>query len=69
MLAVNENPSSIEMSYLNANGLKDGNIPAGNACPFLSECGLKFDRCPTSDKPKQVDFSCAAARLFSLTKK
>lgn len=59
----------LTMGYCNSNGLVDGNIPAGKPCPFLDECGLRFDRCPTPDKPKEVDFSCAAARLFSLTKK
>ena len=73
MLVVSGNPSRVsEMDYENANGLVDGNIPAGKACPFLSECNFKehrLARCPTTEAPKQVDYSCAAARLFSLTKK
>lgn len=47
------------------NGLVDGNIPAGQVCPFLEKCAMKFDRCPTKESLKPVDFSCAAARGFS----
>jgi hypothetical protein len=55
------------MSYLNQNGLVDGNIPKGQPCPFLEGCGLKNERCPTKDKPNtQHDYSCAGARLHSL---
>jgi hypothetical protein len=57
------------MGYYNENGLVDGNIPIGKACPFIDECKLKMDRCPTQEKPKTVPFSCAAARLHSLLKK
>lgn len=53
------------MSYCNENGLVDGNIPAGKPCPFLDECSMKFDRCPTPESTKPVDFSCALARLHS----
>jgi hypothetical protein len=56
------------MSYLNQNGLEDGNIPKGKACPFLQECGLRNDRCPTQENPKPVNYSCAGARLFSLVR-
>lgn len=53
-------------NFLNANGLVDGNIPAGKPCPFLKECKMVFDRCPTEDNPKNIDFSCAGARGFSI---
>lgn len=53
------------MSYLNENGLVDGNIPAGKACPWWKPCNMKVDRCPSEAKPKEVDYSCALARLNS----
>jgi hypothetical protein len=43
--------------------LVNGNIPAGQPCPFANTCHFKFERCPTEDNVKMVDFSCAAARL------
>lgn len=43
--------------------LVDGLIPAGVACPFQHDCKFRFERCPTTDNLKEVDFSCAAARL------
>lgn len=49
--------------------MKDGNIEAGNPCPFLSECNFKTGICPTKEHPRNKDFSCAAARLFSIKKK
>jgi hypothetical protein len=57
------------MSYLNTNALVDGNIPAGQSCPFAGECKLIMERCPTEDNLKTVAFSCALARLNSLIKK
>jgi hypothetical protein len=57
------------IGYLNANGLVDGNIPAGQACPFAGECNRIMERCPTEDNLKAVAFSCALARLNSLIKK
>lgn len=47
--------------------LKLGLIPQGEPCPFLSDCGLRIGRCPTKEQPKQVDYSCAAARLWDLS--
>lgn len=62
--------------YLNANGLVQGLIPEGKGCPFLSQCGLKNERCPTEEKPvpptaysevwKMVGYSCGAARAHSM---
>jgi hypothetical protein len=52
----------------NSNGLIGGNIPAGNSCPFLSECSLRNERCPSAENIKTNDFSCAAARMFSTCK-
>lgn len=53
------------MSYLNENGLVDGNIPAGQPCPWWSKCSMKVERCPSEKNPKKVDYSCALARLNS----
>ena len=53
------------MSYLNENGLVDGNIPAGNPCPFIKGCNMKIERCPGVGPVKSVDYSCALARLNS----
>ena len=53
--------------YKNQNGLVNGLIPKGSPCPFLKECGLKNERCPTKAKPNNLhDYSCAAARAWSL---
>ncbi len=54
--------------YLNANGLVDGNIPAGNACPFAGNCTMQNERCPTDGNTKPNDYSCGAARLHSIYK-
>lgn len=54
------------MKYENSNGLSDGNIPPGGPCPFLSQCGLRVDSCPTTEKPKLGPYSCAAARAHSM---
>ena len=53
------------LDYLNLNGLVDGFIPIGNACPFVTECELSTPFCPNGSN-KNNDFSCAAARAFSL---
>jgi hypothetical protein len=54
-------------NYKNQNGLVNGLIPKGEPCPFLKECGLKNERCPTKAKPNNLyDYSCAAARAWSL---
>jgi hypothetical protein len=53
---------------MNSNGLVNGNIPKGTACPFIADCGLSTSNCPTKDKTKDCDFSCAAARAWSLCK-
>lgn len=52
-------------SYLNANKLINGLIPAGQACPFLDKCKFKVHTCPSEEKPRSNNFSCAAARLHS----
>lgn len=52
--------------FRNANGLINGLIPKGKPCPFKKECALSNERCPTKDNLKEVDFSCAAARAFSI---
>lgn len=43
--------------------LVDGMIPAGQPCPFHNICQFRLDRCPSDQQVKDVDFSCAAARL------
>jgi hypothetical protein len=53
------------MSYCNDNGLVNGNIPAGKPCPWWKSCNMKVERCPSEAKPKEVDYSCALARLNS----
>lgn len=51
----------------NRNGLVAGLIPAGTACPFLDKCKFKVHTCPGVDgKTKINNFSCAAARAFSM---
>lgn len=53
--------------YRNRNGLANGLIPAGQGCPFLDRCKFKVHTCPGVDgKTKENNFSCAAARAFSL---
>ena len=46
--------------------LINGNIPAGNACPFSGEgC---FDSCPCNGRKHTRDFSCALARGLDMSK-
>lgn len=53
--------------FRNNNGLVNGLIPAGQTCPFLERCKFKVHTCPGVDnKTKPNNFSCAAARAFSL---
>jgi len=59
----------LRFDHTNANGLVDGDIPAGRPCPFLSECGLRMDRCPSPTNLKLHGFSCGCARAFSITKR
>lgn len=55
------------MNYKNQNGLVNGSIPKGKPCPFLKDCGLKNERCPTAKAPNlEHDYSCATARGWSL---
>lgn len=53
------------VDYLNLNGLVNGLIPAGDACPFLAKCDLYTSFCPDGSN-RSKDFSCAAARAFPL---
>lgn len=50
----------------NAGGLVGGRIPAGKACPFLKNCKMENNNCPTKKTPKSGDFSCAAARAHAM---
>lgn len=54
------------IDFRNKHGLVNGLIPKGKPCPFKKQCALSNERCPTKDNPKEVDFSCAAARAFSM---
>lgn len=54
------------MSYLNTNGLVDGNIPANKPCPFYAECKRKTGYCPSETNLLAHTFSCALARLNSI---
>lgn len=55
-----------KMYHLNANGLSNGSIPAKTICPFLKECGLKTEECPSETSLKEKPYSCAAARAWSM---
>lgn len=55
-------------AWLNAHGLVDGRIPAGTPCHHAAECQRRGDNCPTTERPRDVAFSCALARLASLVK-
>ena len=54
------------LEYLDENGLVGGRIPAGQPCNFYKICDVRMDRCPRAEKLSKRNFSCAAARLFSL---
>ena len=43
-----------------------GRIPAGVACAWAATCPRRDERCPTEDRRRDVDFSCALARLLDL---
>lgn len=45
---------------------ENGNIPAGQACPFLLVCEMRCGRCPDTLIAKARPYSCAAARAHSL---
>jgi hypothetical protein len=55
--------------YLNVNSLVDGNIPKGKSCPFLLQCKMRTDNCPSVNHQPDGVYSCAAARLLSITTK
>lgn len=52
--------------HLNTNGLVDGNIPAGQSCPFVERCSARTTRCPVDNDTLPWPFSCAAARAHSI---
>jgi hypothetical protein len=57
------------MEHLNRNGLKDGRIPEGKACPFIKECGFyDKNRCPSPSNLKNESFDCPTAKGLSLLK-
>lgn len=53
------------MSQLNL----DGNIPAGEPCPWHDRCAICWAACPTPNNLKEVDYSCGAARSFDLVER
>jgi hypothetical protein len=55
-------------NWLDSNGLVAGKIPTGTACHMAKTCNRIAPMCPTEEKPREVDFSCALARLGSLVK-
>lgn len=56
--------------FLNTNGLVNGKIPAGTCCSFQEECILfSKEECPNIMYILDTDYSCAAARAFSLDKR
>ncbi len=55
-------------SYLDDNGLVEGNIPAKQPCPFAGNCTMQNERCPTEGNTKPNAYSCGAARLHSIYK-
>lgn len=48
------------------NILTDGNIRAGEECPFWANCKLRTTNCPSveNNNLREHPFSCGAARLF-----
>jgi hypothetical protein len=52
--------------YFNSNGLINGRVPAGHACPFFAECKMANESCPTKTSLKEEDYACATARMHSL---
>jgi len=58
----------IYTAWLNENGLLNGRIPAGTACPFLLRCCLRHGSCPTNENTRSFTYSCSSARVYSLLK-
>lgn len=52
--------------HTNTNGLVDGNIPAGHACPFADGCLSRIAWCPVDNDTLPWPFSCATARAYSM---
>lgn len=46
--------------------LVDGLIPSGTVCPFLKDCNLVDEHCPSEDSLKVVRYNCSAARAHDL---
>jgi len=54
------------IEFWNANGLKNGIIPAGRPCPWISSCAKKTKECPKETRPHLDGYSCDQSRLFSI---
>lgn len=58
-------------AFLNSNGLINGKIPAGEPCPFGSECECRSENCPQLGSYVHLlgsAYSCGFARAFSLVR-
>ena len=59
------------MDFRNSNGLLDGLIPKGKECPFKEVCRMRHSgpsQCHHLGVNHGVDFSCGAARAYSMIK-
>jgi hypothetical protein len=56
------------VTFLDANGLVGGDIPANTPCPFRVGCPRRDARCPDNANLRPHPYSCAAARLQSMIK-
>lgn len=50
----------------NANGLIDGGIPEDKACPWINNCAMRVQTCPTERTAHPTPYSCGLARFHSL---
>jgi hypothetical protein len=51
--------------------LENGNIRAGESCPFIENCTWKNENCPSKENNniREKPFSCAIARWFVIFSK
>jgi hypothetical protein len=50
------------MKKINLNILKEGNIPVGVECSYISICGMRRKLCVEHE----AEYSCAAARFYNV---
>lgn len=53
-------------NHENTHGLTDGKIPSGKACPWINNCALRVQTCPTERTAHPTPYSCGLARFHSL---